>query len=372
MILPDASDIARWLESHLAGRKPLTVDVLNDVEVAMTLAFPQLQGQPERYESLVTALTNAEQKGTLRFSRNAKTNRYPYYHKGFLPLKITVIPPKKEKRVVPDVIWHPEIQSASLVTDQRLKEQLVRINEWLIAHPTARQHIVSAQERSLQIFGTEKALKGGVIVLPDGKIVDDAFLAYRAVEPPLGAREPLRVSTSNVGLILENISSYDAFGDWNESSLAFAVVVCGEGKRILGSPRRLKELADRFGVIEWRYFGDIDPEGLKIALDVAAGSRRVEGPIVLPLSDAYRWLARYGETSMLSRKTSEERSLWLKIKDDVLDWTQSSLIAHRCEEVLASGTLIAQEWLGTTELAKVGALVEIARHRPMLPDSKRR
>jgi hypothetical protein len=70
-----------------------------------------------------------------------------------------------------------------------------------------------------------------------------------------------------------------------------------------------------------------------------------------------------------SSKVQDEAKLWEKIREDVITWTQSPIIVARGDEVVRKGSLIPQEWLGRSILERVGFVEEIARYRPVLPQS---
>lgn len=367
MIFPELSEVVSWLEGEL-HLKPLATVEITDLEAAVTAAFPQLQGHPLRYELLCSAICELESRGLVRFSRK-KANAYAFYRKDFLPVRLTINRKKPERVVQPPILWHPKLQAASQVKDKRLIEKLQAINNWLIHNAGPADEVLTAQERSLQIFGADKALNSFPIKLPDGTVIGEDFLRFRFVEAMIYHSVPIEPGLSAFGLIVENVATCDDFSEWNDRQRYFALVVCGEGKRLVGSPRRLKALAERYGIKEWVYFGDIDPEGLKIALDVAQASADAGGPLVRPYDPAYRWLARYGEVVAETTKVQDETKLWEKIREDVINWTESPIVVARGDEVVRRGSLIPQEWLGRSVLSKVGFLDEIARHRPVLPKS---
>lgn len=365
MIFPEHPEVVSWLEGELR-LKPLATVEITDLEAAVTAAFPQLQGHPLRYELLCSAIGDLEARELVRFSRK-KTNAFAFYRKDFLPVRLTINRKKPERPVQSHILWHPKLQAALQVKDKRTIEKLEAINNWLIHGTGPADEVLTAQERALQIFGADKALNSFPIKLPDGTIIGEEFLRFRFVEAMIYHSAPIEHGLSSVGLIVENVATCDDFSEWNDRQRYFGLVVCGEGKRLVGSPRRLKGLADRYGIQEWQYFGDIDPEGLKIALDVAQASASIGGPPVRPYEPAYRWLARYGEVVEQASKVQDEAKLWEKIREDVINWTDSPIVVARCDEVVRKVSLIPQEWLGRSILGRVGFVEEIARHRPVLP-----
>lgn len=365
MIPPELSEVVNWLGGELHLRPLATVEI-TDLEAAITAAFPQLQGHHLRYDILCAAICDLEARAILRFSRK-KTNAYAFYRKDFLPVRLTINRKKPERPVQAPILWHPKLQAASQVKDRRTVQKLQAINNWLINTAGPADEILTAQERSLQIFGADKVLNSFPIKLPDGTRIGEDFLRFRFVEAMIYHSVPIEPGLSSVGLIVENVATCDDFSEWNDRQRYFALVVCGEGKRLVGSPRRLKALAERHGIREWLYFGDIDPEGLNIALEVAQASIDLGGPPVRPYQAAYRWLARYGEVVAQTSKVQDEAKLWEKIREDVINWTESPIVVARGDEVVRKGSLIPQEWLGRSVLGKVDFLEEIARYRPVLP-----
>lgn len=364
MILPNSAEIADWLGLFLSSSQRLTVEI-TDIEAALTAAFPQLQGDAARYELLSAAIFELKDRGVVRF-HETPGNAVSYYRKTFLPKRFVINRQKAQSVEAAPVIWHPKLQSAAQVKDRRQIEKLISINKWLISYSGPEDEILTAQERSLQIFGAEKVLSKFSIILPDGTEIGPEFLRFRHVEPMIYHSLPMEQTNSKVGLIVENIATADDFSEWNDRMRHFALVVCSEGKRILAAPNRLKKLAERYGVSEWLYFGDIDPEGFKIALEVTHASEEIGGPVVRPHPAAYRWLARYGEVVTQSAKTQDEAGLWTKIREAVIEWTDSPIVVARGDEVVREGKLIPQEWLGRSILNRSSFLEEIARYRPYI------
>jgi len=227
MIPPELSEVVSWLEGELHLRTLATVEI-TELEAAITVAFPQLQGHQLRYDILCAAVCDLEARAIVRFSRK-KLNAYAFYRKDFLPVRLTINRKKPERPVQAPIIWHPKLQSASQVKDKRTVEKLLAINNWLINVAGAADEILTAQERSLQIFGGDKVLNSFPIKLPDGTIIGEDFLRFRFVEAMIYHSPPIELGLSSLGLIVENVATCDDFSEWNDRQRHFALVVCGEG-----------------------------------------------------------------------------------------------------------------------------------------------
>lgn len=242
------------------------------------------------------------------------------------------------------VAWEPEL---AFLREER---SLVAADDLLALNRFFREGgrelpIVPVKERSIRIFGDEKRLDAlrGTALLREGRLSLAALRAAVAPEP-LGWRR----GGGPVGkfIIVENLATWDSFARWNAESSAYAAVIYGAGFRVIDGVAFFAEIAAETGgaIVRLDYFGDLDPEGLRIPR--LAGRRAVEQgwPVIEPLVWAYEWLFAKGTPTPLIAGVGGA--------EDV-DWLGAPL-AGRATELFAGGNRIAQEWLGWEELRSGG------------------
>jgi hypothetical protein len=102
-----------------------------------------------------------------------------------LPRFVTLPQPATEGRQLKPVVWHPAL---SWVPEARITrwqaESLERVNHWL--HNSRDPLVVPARERSLELFGDEKAIDHlvGTSIFGPGRLTME-LLRCRRVSPPL-------------------------------------------------------------------------------------------------------------------------------------------------------------------------------------------
>ncbi len=187
---------------------------------------------------------------------------------------------------------HPRIDRAGLRRLAGRDLDAVRaLSAYLFAHPDpAGRMAVPRNERSLEIFGDEKFLERRPGFLKGLGLDLTDIHAFETREPFFHrqlAPEP------RSGLILENLSTFEsvcralALGDRWAWGRRPDLVIYGEGNKIL----RSVEFAAGFGSLErLAYFGDLDPEGVRILARL-----RDRDPRVAPCPELYAGLlARRG------------------------------------------------------------------------------
>lgn len=169
----------------------------------------------------------------------------------------------------PVPVWHPTIAAALEASRPAagLLEDLRALDAWLkAAGGTA--PLLPIQERSYEIFGDEKRL-GDLLdqkFFRAGGIGPEHLRSYRVTEP--FAMTPFNV-TSDLAIAVENLATYDsltrAAGSLPEGGRP-AAVIFGRGKQFM---RTCESLPVRLPhVRRLLYFGDLDEEGLAIAMAV--------------------------------------------------------------------------------------------------------
>lgn len=258
-----------------------------------------------------------------------------------LPRFVTVSRPNAEPPVRRDVLWHPELSwvpAARLAPSQM--DQLALVNAWLFRHRD--DLIVPVRERSLEIFGDEKALDR---LLPTNLFAPDrlslSILRSRRAVPRMFTRA---VGDGDAVLVVENSDTFDSLVRALIDRVSqIGVVGWGSGAGFEASVLSLLDL-DRPVSRVW-YFGDLDRAGLRIpanASEIAAASGL---PIVRPAVGLYSALLRQGRPQTDQPRVPGEAAAQL------VQWLDP---AHRdpvCD-LLHAGRRLAQEAVGLRYLLR--------------------
>jgi hypothetical protein len=211
---------------------------------------------------------------------------------------------------------------------------------------------VSVNERSYQIFKDEK-----FIISPQGRKIlqrtkegPNTLKYYLTYEPlfifPIQAKPTL-----NSVLIIENkdtfrtLFKYLPFNNKLEE-LIIDGLCWGEGKKILKSFDFVKEIPFiDLNKTTFYYAGDIDPEGISIAMSLITRYSYAKVKIMVPL---YKWLIDKEWENPPKIKTENQQCT----ENDMLNFLSlfDSATAHKIKSLLASGHYVPQEALASHEL----------------------
>ncbi len=233
------------------------------------------------------------------------------------------------------VEWVPEL--ASLAGSQSLSSpaDLLAINQFLRGGGRSRP-FVPIKERSVEIFGDEKRLDAlaGTSLFQRGPLSLELLRAVSVPEPLGWRRGP---GPAGRILAVENAATWDSFSRWNRDAAVWSAVVYGAGHRFIDGIAFLAELASETGPItRIDYFGDIDPEGLRIPQVAGTRCAQLGLPPPQALVPAYRFLLEKGSPGPGPNGSfPEELCLWL-----------GSELAPQVEALFRTGQRIAQEYLG--------------------------
>lgn len=364
-VLPLPQDVAEVIAETAAVSKTARLDVFGTLLGRVIERFPQLQANGEAYRLLGEAIDMLEEAGVVTKPKGTKLYDHHTHRQYPLPVHVTRVAARK-RRERESVAWHPLLAGADGVTNRDRRAMLMEINRYLIERPEGLLETIPAQERSLMIFGADKRLSSfSGISLPGGGTLTRADLGFKPSEPPL-AYAAFPGSRQAEGLVVENSATYDSFCAWTASVGRFRAIVFGGGNSLLKAPNRLEEIALRHGLKAWRYFGDVDAEGLRIPAVLAERNAEAGMVPVLPLGAAYSWLVRHGRFVPEEHvsKTADERRKWGTFREKALRWIGDDEVVRAVDESVRSGTLIPQEWLGGDVLAKA---VEIDGSLPPPP-----
>jgi hypothetical protein len=243
---------------------------------------------------------------------------------------------------LPPVVWHPALSWVPRARLTRSQEEALRLVNWWVHH-NRDNLVVPSRERSLEIFGDEKAIDrmiGTGLFGPNRLSLE--ILRCRRVAPRFHY-EPC--GPGDVLLVIENSDTFDSvlsvlrdrkdhqvgFGAWGAGT-GFEASVLSVGRL----PRRVAEI---------RYFGDLDENGLRVPSNAAALAAAERLPRVRSANGLYTALLGLGRPHSGQRKVPPSAAVAL------VDWLDTD---HRepARRLLESGERIAQEAVGLTYLSR--------------------
>jgi hypothetical protein len=309
-----------------ARKRRVSIDV---VWHAFSSVAPELQGRTTTRADLRGALDRLALRGALGLSRSRwETSREPA-----LPAFV-VLPQRTSSGLdLGSLSWVPEllfVLDLPLVQDH---DELVAINTFLASGGRDRP-IVPQRERSLALFGDEKRLEQLMRRPWFARLGLDRL---RAVDVPA----PLVWERGRPGapvLVVENHHTWFSFVRWNARTGAYGAVCWGAGKAFYRTVPYLDHVCAEVGASRIEYFGDLDGDGLVIP----ARNDRPERPI----RPALRWYAL-----LLAHGIAAPGSGG--VPDDGIAWLGA--LGPAVEALLSSGRRLAQEAIGTEQLASLGA-----------------
>lgn len=176
----------------------------------------------------------------------------------------TIVPTK----TVSEIAWHPWL--AQRITGQLsppVRARLQQLNTYLFRQTGSDEPLfpglLGHRERSLHIFGDEKALdsmpadgwKNVSVTLAD-------MSAFRRA-PPLPFDSSGRRDLP--AIIVENSDVYYRLCQLNQTQTRWSLVIYGAGNKVSGQAECVSQLLKAEQVKKLLYFGDLDVAGLKIA-----------------------------------------------------------------------------------------------------------
>lgn len=257
--------------------------------------------------------------------------------------------------------WVPEL---AFLRETRVGlpfEDLRRIDAFLRAERTERE-LVPIKERSLELFGDEKrldALLGSALFAP-GRLNPGLLRVLTAAEPLGWVRGAASAQTGPV-IVLENAATWHSYVRWNRQEPQFSAVIYGGGNRFIEGVGFLREIFEELGgTREVNYFGDIDPQGLRIP-QLASMCSTAAG---LPRVEPHRWsYARLLEVGQGKERPCEDPTV-----DDELEKLASWLGESTAPalEIMRRGNRLAQEAIGWEFLRNAaGCSQEEEQPRPL-------
>jgi len=235
------------------------------------------------------------------------------------------------------VSWEPEMQFVVEARAMVNPDDLLRLNSFF-KDRTQQRLTVPIKERSLQIFGDEKRLDLllGSALFRAGRLSLD-LLKCEIVGEPLGWRRG-PVDTGRI-LVVENAATWHSYSRWNVEREIFSAVIYGCGNRFAESARNLADILAEFSAPQRIfYFGDLDPQGLRIPTEATLKSAALGLPPVEPDFWSCSNLLKSGRGHEVPFEAAEPAS--------AAEFEWLGRLAEPVKKILESGRRLAQEHIG--------------------------
>lgn len=335
------SECAKRVAARLAAwpRRTATQEELWQL---LDAADPTSAGQPSRRALLATVVAELAAAGLVQLPSADRlmdrTAQPP------LPQRITLLsrtpPAMSPRQIARNIAWRPELAWAA--TAELTRGQLAtlqQLNVWFRdAKPT---RDVPMRERSLEIFGDEKALDRLVrsALFSPMRLSLAQLRAYRS-RPPLPA---IRVGDGHVLLVVENSDTFDTMVRRLDGGLSnVRHVAWGAGAAFEASVASIGRLP---GITAVSYFGDVDADGLRFPTNAATLATELGLPPIEPAASLYQMLFERGHPAGDGQRVDATRAIALAA------WLPADMRVAAVE-LLTSGQRLAQEAVGTELLAR--------------------
>lgn len=321
------------LTSH--PRKRITLDELKQSYFSL---HPEVQNSPERGAMLLSELRRLESMGAIALPAPGSWERAgtPALPKWVMLVRDTETVALEDFSRVP---WAPELGFWTELKPRQMSAAKA-INEFLLRRRGAFSP-VPIKERSLEIFGDEKAL--------DAMRTGSSLFSGRLALAALGAFQvplPLPYRQADAPgrpiLVVENHNSFWSFGEWNHNAKRYAAVVYGAGEAFRSTGAALGQALKDVEGEGAEYLGDLDPKGIRIPQDFNRTSAPDE-PRVRPALDLYRWLLHNGRRREKPECVNAENLL-------ATNWL-GAVLGAELTSIWQQGLWIPQEGLGYEQLA---------------------
>lgn len=213
-------------------------------------------------EALKIVIDELRENGLVEFPKSSKlwdNGALPY-----LPAWVNKPQPKKQVSDVSGVIWSADL---AFLAEQIVRQDSpwVEVDAWLKKYRGKELTLKPVRERSLDIFGDEKALDRLAVLTPfkQGQISLATFGCFYVPEPiPWKPGPP--GSSSFTGLCVENATTFDTLCRFNSETGYWAFVAYGRGNQFVSMTDGLVAVVKEYGHGRVQYFGDADHEGIEI------------------------------------------------------------------------------------------------------------
>jgi hypothetical protein len=259
-----------------------------------------------------------------------------------LPRFLTIAHEEEISASSPQEVWHPALAWVPGFRPTRSQhETLRRVNRWLYQHRD--DLVVPSRERSLEIFGNEKAMDGlvGTKLFGAGRLSLELLLCRR-VAPPFH-HEPC--GDGDILLVVENSDTYDSVLSVlrGRRDHRVSAVGWGAGTGFEVSVLSIGRMGD--SVREVRYFGDLDEIGLRVPGNAAALAAAEGLPPIHPAAGLYAAMLR------LATPQPGQRTVRREAASGLAAWLAEE---HREDTIrlLVASERLAQESVGLAYLSR--------------------
>jgi len=251
-----------------------------------------------------------------------------------LPRTVTIVRVAPSLPTYDHVSWVPDLQFAVGVTRRDLLEKLATVNAFIIANRGRLSLRVPYRERALEIFGDEKFFDGAVSNNNLwGKLPLASIGAYNP-EPPL-PREDFSEAQGPL-LIVENVHTFHSLVTWNSKTLRYRSIAFGSGLGVTRAPQAVLFAMERSGSVGIEYFGDLDQEGLDIAMLLQRRLSALSEIAMTPAAHFYAELLEFGR-----RRPAEQGQV---VSEACEEWFGDEL-ANRVKSLFNEPAWLPQEGL---------------------------
>jgi hypothetical protein len=217
-------------------------------------------------------------------------------------------------------------------------DDLLKLNKFFQKEPPTQQ-IVPIKERSLEIFGDEKRLDALVStsLFRKDRLNWVRDLKCEVIGEPFGWKR----GASDTGkiLVIENAATWHSYSRWNTQVPQFSAVVYGCGNCFIDSINYLTDiLAELSSPQRIFYFGDLDPQGLRIPVQASGKAIQAGLPPIEPHLWSYAHLLEIGRGKEALCDAFEPAS------QAEFEWL--SHLAEPAFAILNAGKRLAQEHIG--------------------------
>ena len=314
---------------------------------AFDATHPHLFGNPSAQATLRAMLDDLASAGAITTPkgtaawRDAQDPPIPQW------IALVQIDPKPERAPPTTRAWHPKLEP--LAHTLRLSETERRLLEGAqeaFARWGDDEPIITVRERSLQLLGDDKALErlaSGRLFAPGRLTLDD--LRCRVVALPFVVRDfgPSARPDRDGVLILENKDTWQSACDARAATpSAVRWVAFGSGVAIVSTIGFACTFSPRPHRID--YFGDLDADGLRIVVALAARAAQLGLPRPQCVDSLYRAvIARADDDCEGTYVDKDASAVLVSVLPESLQADVSDLLARRGR--------LPQEWLTAADLA---------------------
>lgn len=301
---------------------------------------PELATDAQRYQRLGDVLAELEGRELV-----APSNERARHLGANLPSVVTLLTTPAPARPDNPALRFPWVEEMAWMARMRALpagrlDRLCRLSDWIAANRG--RSPVPERERSLEIFNQDKVL-GQLVdgILHNRPAVVEALAIYRC-HPPM-AVAAVEGSSGRTVLVVENGTPFHSALRAARHHAAAGVpieigwIAYGAGGQLAAIVPSLVDLHPRPTAI--RYFGDLDPDGLRFPAAGAISCETAGLPPLQPAQRLYELLLDRGtpQTKKQNRSTNwpAEGMAWL-----------SEPLASRLRQACAPGEWLPQEWVG--------------------------